>query len=219
MRAQVLLGPPRSSLLLAIVLAATGVLAVSYERVVAQAGLGVQLDTPQEGEVVRGVVAIRGTAAGPNFASAELAFAYVPNPADAWFTIAELLEPVQGGELASWNTAEISDGAYTVRLRLRTDQGAVEDAAVQVQVRNYTTGRTEAPTITVTSPPVVQVSTPVIGLASATAARAMPWTPTALPVNAAALSSGTIIRSFLRGGLAVLALGLIVLGRLASRRS
>lgn len=46
-----------------------------------------EIDDPQPGQVLRGVVLIRGTADHPAFDHYEVSFAYEPNPTASWFAI------------------------------------------------------------------------------------------------------------------------------------
>ena len=80
---------------------------------------------PQPGQALCGVVLIRGTAQQPAFDHYEVSFSYEPNPTADWFAIeAAGSSPVQNGQLASWDTTQIADGAYQLRLRVFSSDGA-----------------------------------------------------------------------------------------------
>ena len=83
-----------------------------------------EISDPQPGQALRGVVLIRGTAQQPAFDHYEVSFSYEPNPTADWFAIkAAGSSPVQSGQLASWDTTQIADGAYQLRLRVFSSDG------------------------------------------------------------------------------------------------
>ena len=83
-----------------------------------------EIAEPQPGQALRGVVLIRGTAQHPAFDHYEVSFSYEPNPTADWFAIeAAGSSPVQNGQLASWDTTQIADGAYQLRLRVFSSDG------------------------------------------------------------------------------------------------
>lgn len=102
-------------------------------------GLAV-ITSPLEGSNAGGVVPILGTATHSEFVRYELAFAYSPNPTDTWFPIPPAgSAPVINEMLARWDTSQISDGLYTIRLRVFYGQGAFLEALVgNVRVQNAT---------------------------------------------------------------------------------
>jgi len=100
---------------------------------------------PAEGQVLQGIVTIRGTATHPEFAVFDLAFSFDPDPTETWFSLGEPVDtPVVDGRLAIWDTGPISDGNYRLRLRVQLQGGEPLVAIVHdLRVRNYTP--TEAP--------------------------------------------------------------------------
>ena len=186
----------------------------------AQSGTTAQISSPTDGDVLRGEVRIRGSAAGAAFSSAELSFAYVEDPTETWFRIAEVLTPVEDGELWAWNTTAVSDGEYLLRLKLSNLDGRQQEARVHIQVRNYTEPIVVTPTPEPTSQPPMQVDTPVVIQASPTTAIIVkPMTPTAMPINPVALTRAEILGGFWRGALAVVAAGLLVVVVILRRRT
>ena len=186
----------------------------------AQSGTTAQISSPTDGDILRGEVRIRGSAAGAAFSSAELSFAYVEDPTGTWFRIAELLTPVEDGELWAWNTTAVSDGEYLLRLKLSNLDGTQQEARVHIQVRNYTEAIVVTPTPEPTSQPPMQVDTPVVIQASPTTAIIVkPMTPTAMPINPVALTRAEILGGFWRGALAVVAAGLLVVVVILRRRT
>ena len=107
-----------------IILAAIGAALIAAPvRLPAAVGTATIAD-PQPGQALRGVVLIRGTAQQPAFDYYEVSFSYEPNPTADWFAIeAAGSSPVQNGQLASWDTTPIADGAYQLRLRVFSSDG------------------------------------------------------------------------------------------------
>ena len=107
-----------------IILTAIGaVLIAAPVRLPAALGTATIAD-PQPGQALRGVVLIRGTTQQPAFDHYEVSFSYDPNPTADWFAIeAAGSSPVQNGQLASWDTTQIADGAYQLRLRVFSNDG------------------------------------------------------------------------------------------------
>ena len=97
---------------------------------------------PQPGQALRGVVLIRGTTQQPAFDHYEVSFSYEPNPTADWFAIeAAGSSPVQNGQLARWDTTQIADGAYQLRLRVFSSDGGAplqQLAGVEKLARNPT---------------------------------------------------------------------------------
>ena len=108
-----------------IILAAVGAaLIVAPVRLPAALGTATIAD-PQPGQALRGVVLIRGPAQQPAFDHYEVSFSYEPNPTADWFAIeAAGSSPVQNGQLASWDTTQIADGAYQLRLQVFSSDGS-----------------------------------------------------------------------------------------------
>lgn len=83
-----------------------------------------EIADPQPGQALRGVVLIQGTAEHPGFDHYEVSFAYDPNPTADWFAIeAAGRSAVAGGQLATWDTTQIADGAYQLRLQVFVTAG------------------------------------------------------------------------------------------------
>jgi hypothetical protein len=113
--------------------------------------------TPTSGASVRAVVTIRGAANHPAFQRYELAFAYDPDPTGTWFSIQDpVATPVIDGILGLWDTTEIADGNYALRLRVYTGERTFVDSIVRnVRVENVAATPTPEPTATPapTAPP------------------------------------------------------------------
>lgn len=180
------------------------------------------ISAPVAGQTLSGQVSVVGTADAPNFASAELAFAYAADPTGTWFPLARLTQPVQEAILAAWDTTQISDGEYSLRLRVYSQDGTFQDFTVTgLQVQNSAPPATST-SVPATSQPVevVPASTEesplVVESAPAPTVTPIPVspsgpTPAPLPANPAALRVDQINFYLIRGALLALAL-FIVLG-------
>ncbi len=159
---------------------------------------------PQSGEAVRGQVVIRGTTAVEGLVSWEIAFTYAGDAPETWFPLAVGRQAIQDDVLARWDTMAITDGDYTLRLRVFLTDGSYQDAFVRdVRVRNYTPVETATPlplpTATLTlAPPTSLPPTPTL--------TPLPPTPTPLPPNPAALSRRQVQASVGCGALLTLLL-------------
>ncbi|GMR09651.1 MAG: hypothetical protein BMS9Abin28_0471 [Anaerolineae bacterium] len=106
-----------------------------------------EITEPMQGQSVTGIVTISGTASHPAFESFDLAFSFDPDPTDTWFPIGEALDtPVVDGRLAIWDTIEITDGVYRLRLRVNVEGSPPFETVIGgVRVRNYTPTETPPP--------------------------------------------------------------------------
>ena len=187
------------------------------------------ISEPVAGQALSGQISVVGTADAPNFASAELAFAYAADPTGTWFPLARLTQPLQESTLAAWDTTQISDGEYSLRLRVYSQDGTFQDFTVTgLQVRN------SAPPATSTSAPAtsqpaeeVPASTEesLLVVESAPAPTVTPApvlpsgpTPQPLPANPAALRVDQINFYLTRGALLAFTM-FVVLGLFLKLRS
>ena len=114
----------RKHLLLVLMLAAF--FAVGYIDIQAQSS---GIFYPPETEVVRGTVEISGTADHPDFWKYELAAA--PFGTQNWFNITVSETPVRNGVLGNWDTRTVSDGTFTLRLRVVRRVGNYDEFTTQ----------------------------------------------------------------------------------------
>src|SRR5258706_15426740 len=171
--------------LLAAISVAAGALAPAGRASAQTQGVAV-ITSPLDGAILNGLVPITGTATHPQFQRYELAFAYSPNPTGTWFPLqAPVNTQVINEIIGRWDTTQISDGLYSLRLRVYYSDTAYLEAFVQnVRVQNAT------PTAEVVAPetPTPPVAITLPPLATATA------TPTApgieLPPTSPALAAG-----------------------------
>ena len=170
----------------------------------AQESPPVAITSPQPGEVLRGLVNIIGTTNVNNFLSARLDFSYAAAPAETWFPLQTLTQPVFDSPLYTWDTTTISDGDYILRLRVLLGDGTFQEVIVPVTLQNDVQP-TPAPSPTSTPEEVtVLIPTPFMIAASPTPTELPRPTPTVLPTNPVSLDQNTVYASFGRGALVIL---------------
>lgn len=190
------------SLLLGWVLTAPGV-------VEAQFAFEVRIDSPQTGEAVQGVIPVNGSAAVDGFISYQLAFSHRDDATETWFVIANSNDVITGGILGEWDTSNITDGTYQLRLIVqRENEDPIVVLIEGLRVRNYTPIETETPGPTQTAAP---------GETAVPSKTPLPITPTDLPMNQAELSAREIRASFSAGTLGAIFV-FLVLGIYAALR-
>jgi hypothetical protein len=151
------------------------------------------IDSPKQGDVLQGVVTIRGSSNQTGFLSSEIDFAYSGDPTGTWFLLAISGQSVASDTLATWDTTTITDGNYDLRLRVFLSDGSHLDAIIpNLRVRNYTPVETPTPAPTAVLPTL----TPTITLTPT-----LFPSPTPLPANPAVLTSTDISTSLAYGGL------------------
>lgn len=77
----------------------------------------VRLDSPRTGQRVQNVVKIEGQAASDDFIAYRLEYG-AGNPPFGWDLITRSEEPQPDGELGQWDTSDLPDGEYSLRLVL-----------------------------------------------------------------------------------------------------
>jgi len=134
----------------------------------AQGDLAV-ITSPQSSAIVRGQVTILGSATHPQFQFYKVEFAREPVVSDENFAIMGAIHQGQvvDGQLEVWDTMQIPDGSYTLRLRVvKIDGNYNEDNVVQVVVANAQPTETptaaESPTPTISPTPLPPTATIVI---------------------------------------------------------
>lgn len=110
---------------------------------------GAVITSPQDRDVVRGLLVIKGTAAGSSFWKYELYFAPEPNPNDQWQLLGLYETQVTDGRLETWDTSLVSDGTYSLRLRVVRMDGNYDEYYVR-QISVVNAQPTETPTTTPT---------------------------------------------------------------------
>lgn len=165
---------------------------------------GISISSPVPGQALQGNVTISGSSVAEGFVSSELAFAYSGDPTDTWFLIVEATQPVASGPLAQWDTSTITDGNYSLRLRVMLQNGNHLEVIVPgLRVRNYTPVETDTPTPVTPTATRLPGETPVPSITPTIAVRP---TSTPLPTNPAEVSRNDIAMSAGKGALAIVGL-------------
>ena len=175
--------------------------------------------SPADGQVLQRSVPVRVMTDIANYSSAELDFAYASDPTGTWFLIQAASLPATSDVMALWDTTLLTDGDYTLRLRVVLLDGSFRDATATVQVRNYTSAPTASPVVTPTAAAIVEIPTAMIINASQTAElpTAAPLaTPSPLPPNPAGVTPSELSAWMWRGALIIVAavVGFVALIRL-----
>jgi len=112
---------------------------------------GAVITSPQDRDVVRGLLVIKGTAAtSSSFWKYEIHYAPEPNPTDQWMLVGDVHEAqVTAGRLETWDTSLVSDGTYSLRLRVVRVDGNYDEYYVR-QISVVNAQPTETPTATPT---------------------------------------------------------------------
>lgn len=147
------------------------------------------ITSPQNNAIVRDVVTIQGSATHPQFQFYKVEVAREPVTDENFAIIGAIREEqVVDGQLELWDTTQVPDGSYTLRLRVvRLDGNYSEYSTVQVVVANAQPTETPtpavAPTPTISPTPLPPTPTIVIDQpALPTSAVILPPTPvTPLP--------------------------------------
>src|SRR5512146_2788596 len=113
------------------------------------------ITSPQNNAVVRGQVAIVGSATHSQFQFYKIEFAGEPVVGEAWAIVGAIhQQQVTNGQLETWDTSQLPDGSYTPRLRVvRQDGNYSEYSVVQIVVANAQPTETPTPAVTATSKP------------------------------------------------------------------
>ncbi|MBE0688729.1 MAG: PKD domain-containing protein, partial [Anaerolineae bacterium] len=94
--------------------------------------------SPVPGNIIAGNVQVIGAAVHPNFLQYQIEFGPDPNPGNLWFPATGAVQtPVLNGLLGIWNTTNVNDGTYQVRLRVYLRDGTTLTTVVNnIRVQN-----------------------------------------------------------------------------------
>jgi hypothetical protein len=156
----------------------------------------IYISNPLEGSLVQNQVSISGKTNVNGYSRSEVEFSYDNDPKETWFLLSRSDQPVDNGQLALWDTFSITDGDYSIRLRVFFTDGSWRDAIVLgIRVRNYTS--TQTPMFT---PTEKTIPTNLPAETFTPTSSPMP-TPSPLPENTAELSVYQVLSSLGRGAL------------------
>ncbi len=162
----------------------------------------ISISSPKTGQAVQGNVSIIGTTDVDDFEISEVSFAYADNPLGTWFLISTNESPELATEITQWDTMQISDGFYQLRVIVRRSDGtSIEQRVRNLRVRNYTPieTNTPAPATEISSVDSTQLSEPADNLTQE--ATAIPATKTPLPTNQLVISEQVYIQTLGKGAL------------------
>ncbi len=109
-------------------------------------GGDVAILSPVDGEGVKGQVLVTGYIKATGYTRYDLEFAFTGKEDAGWLPIASAERPAEEGFLGTWDTTSISDGNYSLRLRVYFSGGEISEHIVSgVRVRNYSTMETATP--------------------------------------------------------------------------
>src|SRR5579859_280591 len=152
------------------------------------------ITSPLDGALLNGLVPITGTATHPQFQRYELDFSYAPNPTNTWFAIQPpVTTQVVNEIIGRWDTTQISDGLYSLRLRVYYSDTAYLEAFVQ-NVRVQNAAPTALPGAAATVTPPVAITLPPLATTTATAtAPGIELPPTGTPLAGGGGDSGNAL--------------------------
>ena len=129
-----------------------------------------QVSSPSAGARVSGSVAVIGRADSPDFERYVVEWGRGTNPS-AWVAFAASTQAIESGVLARWDTTQLPDGAYTLRVRLEDSEMGARRFAFPLFIANGAGAPTDsaAPVARITRPAMDQVvrgNFPIDGFAS-----------------------------------------------------
>jgi hypothetical protein len=150
------------------------------------------ITSPLEGAILSGLVPVTGTATHPQFQRYELSFAYSPNPTDTWFPLGSPAGTQVVNEIIGrWDTTQITDGVYTLRLRVYfSDTAYLEAFVTNIRVQNSApTQPAPVTTAETPTPPDVDITLPATSTPTAPGID-LPPTATAQPTTGPGQTGG-----------------------------
>jgi hypothetical protein len=163
----------------------------------------VMILSPNPGQALQGTILILGDINVEDPILVELSFTYSDDQRETWFLIHEIEDSVPGEINFEWDTTTITDGQYTLRLLVRTDQDQIIALVPGLRVRNYSAIETNTPDPTSTPAPA---DTHAPTATATTTLTPVPFTPTPLPPNPAQIDTRDIGMSIGKGGIVVISL-------------
>ncbi len=129
-----------------------------------------QVSSPSAGARVSGSVALLGRANSPGFERYVVEWGSGTSPA-SWVAFAASTQAVEDGVLARWDTSQLPDGAYTLRVRLEDSELGARRFAFPLIIANGESAPDDsaAPVARITRPTMDQVvsgNVPIDGFAS-----------------------------------------------------
>jgi hypothetical protein len=159
--------------------------------------------SPEPGQPLQGTILIIGEINTEDSLKLEISFSYADNPRDTWFLIHEFDETIPQEINLEWDTNALTDGQYTLRMVLTSDEGEFVTTIPGLRVRNYSVIETSTPRPTATPAPA-DTRAPTVTLTMTITP--IPLTATPLPPNPAQINSRDIGLSLGKGAAAAVGL-------------
>jgi hypothetical protein len=168
------------------------------------------IQSPREGQALQGVETIEGKIRGDGLLEGKVSFSYAGQSGGdetTWFFIADIEPEVEDSSQASfkinWDTSQITDGNYDLRVVARyRGGGAIFELVPNIRIRNLSAVETPTPG----PAPVGETQAPTEPAASPVPVRDA---PTALPPNPVVLESESLFRTWRGVGIGVAVLFLL----------
>jgi hypothetical protein len=166
-----------------------------------------QILSPRPGEALQGNVPVIISTAVEGLQSVELSFGYFQDSTQTWFPLYRGEQAFENQALLEWDTGQISDGDYTLRMVITLVDGSQQTVLVPgLRVRNYTPIETETPQPSLPTATPLPQATPTPTRTTLPTWTSPPPTPTPLLTNPAELTSQDVYVSAGKGVLAVVCL-------------
>ena len=159
-----------------------------------------EITYPLPGSAIQGLIQISGEISVEDYAYYTVEFTYQDNPQDTWFLINQSEEAINDSVFATWDTSQISDGEYQIRLVLHQKDGnKMVKHIPNIRVRNYSAIETDTPIPPTQTVPPSATETLVPSATTIPTATVPPATSTPGAPNPAQISKDMAINSALKG--------------------
>jgi len=162
------------------------------------------IQSPREGQALQGVEVLDGRIRGDGFIKGKIAFSYSGAPDPTWFFIANIRPGSDSGAqtsfLVEWDTTQITDGNYDLRVVAEYQDGAaIYELIPNLRIRNYSPVETATPAVVNEDSTAEQTPTSTIEPTPVN-------TPTPLPPNPAEVQSSDLYQVLRFSGIIVVVL-------------
>ena len=172
-----------------------------------------EISSQIDGQAIRGIVLITGNTLVEGLIFWELNYGFENDATGTWFLISESGQPIEDDLLAEWDTTQITDGNYNLRLTLFLEGDRRSHTTIKnLRIRNYSPIETDMPQPTLTSTPETDLSSSEQTQAPTQFLNATELlaTLTPMPTNSLEIPQSDISNSMIRGAAGVLALFIII---------
>lgn len=165
------------------------------------------MQSPREGQALQGVEIIEGKIRGDAFLKGKIAFSYAGTADPTWFFIADLIPQVDDSAQTSfrieWDTAQITDGNYDLRVVAEYGGGAaIFELIPNLRIRNHSPVETATPGLVSNESEIDFTPTTILEPTTAN-------TPTPLAPNSAVVQSNDLYQVLKISGIGVVVLFIV----------